>query len=214
MYLNMGRKNFEILRDFAVQLGLLNWYPTKNRRQVVFPTACVVMQNELTATDHRSANNGEYAIQCQDTTKLELRLMGTNKNHYRILNDELLTHPDYLILQLDYEKVFIKDHKVPLADFEQTLWREYLQLSDMVSMAPVLYPTLRNQVCAKLCITDQTFDYQLKVLIREPQRLNIHPSDGTLNYAANLAHISKLLPPQTSEGNFIVYLKIERRNIT
>jgi hypothetical protein len=88
-----------------------------------------------------------------------------------------------------------------------------LRLADMVPMSPALYPSLRNQVCAELCISDQTFDHHLISLIKQPQRLDIYPSDGTLSYAANLAHIGKLLPPQTSEGNFIVYLKMERRNV-
>jgi hypothetical protein len=101
---------------------------------------------------------------------------------------------------------------VSSADFEQGLWRDYLKLSDMIPMSPVLYPTLRNRVCAALAISDQVFDHQLFLLIKNPQRLDIHPSDGTLNYAAHLAHIGKFLPPQTSEGNFIVYLKIERSN--
>jgi len=116
-------------------------------------------------------------------------------------------------LQIDTRNVFIKDHRVTPADFEQTLWREYLKLADMIPMSPVLYPSLRNQVCAELGISDQAFDCHLIALIRQPQRLSIHPSDGTLNYAANLAHIGKFLPPQTSEGNFIVYLKIERRSV-
>jgi hypothetical protein len=81
----------------------------------------------------------------------------------------------------------------------------------MIPMSPVLYPSLRNQVCAAQRISDQAFDRHLIALIRQPKRLKIHPSDGTLNYAANLAHIGKFLPPQTSEGNFIVYLKLERR---
>jgi hypothetical protein len=212
--LNMDRKNFEILRDFAVQLKLLNWYPNENGRQLVYPTACVATQTEFTTIIGDTVTQETYAQNCRHTIALELGILEAYEGRYRALHHFSLAHPDYLILNPDFERVFIKDHTISPADFEQTLWREYLHLSDMVPMAPVLYPKLRNQVCAELCITDQAFDHQLKVFIREPQRLNIHPSDGTLNYAANLAHLSKLLPPQTSEGNFIVYLKIERRNVT
>ena len=210
--LNMDRNNFEILRDFAFQLGVINWYPTENRRQIVYPTACVVKQSEITALIGSPPIQETYAQRCQYTTAQELGILITEEGIYHVLNTEIFTSKDYMVLRPDFEVVFIKDHEISLVDFEQALWRNYLQLSDMVPMSPVLYPPLRNQVCAELRIGDQAFDYQLKLLIRKPQRLNIHPSDGTLNYAANLAHIGKLLPPQTSEGNFIVYLKIERRN--
>jgi hypothetical protein len=211
--LNMDRNNFEILRDFAFQLGLLNWYPTENGRQLVFPTACVVTQSELTALIGCPTIQETYAQRCQYSTALELGILNAEGGNYHVTNNDFVPNRAYLILHPDFERVFIKDHKVPREDFEQALWRNYLQLSDMVPMSPVLYPPLRNQVCAELRIGDQAFDQQLKILIREPQRVNIHPSDGTLNYAANLSHLSKLLPPQTSEGNFIVYLKIERRNV-
>lgn len=211
--LNMDRNNFEILRDFAFQLGLLNWYPTDNGRQIVYPIACVVTQTELTAMIGCPTIQETYAQCCKHTTALELSVLKAEDGYYHVYNNNILPHGEYLILHPDFEVVFIKDHKVTLTDFEQALWKNYLLLSDMVPMSPVLYPPLRNQVCAELRIGDQAFDHLLKILIHQPKRLNIHPSDGTLNYAANLAHISKLLPPQTSEGNFIVYLKIERRNV-
>jgi hypothetical protein len=211
--LNMDRNSFEILRDFAFQLGLLNWYPTANGRQLVYPIACVVKQSEFFAMIGHRVVQETYAQICKHATALELGILRVEEDTYHVTKNDILLNPEYLILHPDLEIVFVKDHKVPISNFEQAVWTNYLHLADMVPMSPVLYPSLRNLVCGQLRIGDEIFDHLLKILIRQPQRLNIHPSDGTLNYAANLGHISKLLPPQTSEGNFIVYLKIERRNV-
>jgi hypothetical protein len=210
--LDMDRKNFEITRDFATQLGLINWHPTENSRQIVYPVACVATYSEIIRMVGNPVDQETPPHNCRHVVALETGILTVHENRYQRQRDSRPAPPEYLVLQTDTDNVFIKDHQVTSADFEQTLWREYLQLADMIPMSPVLYPSMRNQVCAKLCISDQAFDRCLISLIRQPQRLNIHPSDGTLSYAANLAHIGKFLPPQTSEGNFIVYLKIERRS--
>ena len=210
--LDMDRKNFEIMRDFSTQLGLINWYPTENSRQMVYPTACVATRSEMICMAGSPAGQNAATHLCLHTAALETEILAVRGGHYLISTGPNLLAAGYLNFQTDIDQVYIKDHTVASADFEQGLWREYLKLSDMIPMSPVLYPSLRNQVCATLALSDQVFDHQLFLLIKHPQRLNIHPSDGTLNYAAHLAHIGKFLPPQTSEGNFIVYLKIERSN--
>lgn len=212
--LDMDRRNFETIRDFSTQLGLVNWYPTENSHQVTYPTACVATQAEIMFIVDDPAKSYSLPHDCQQTIRVATGLPKVEAGGYSTVGNSI---PDsrseaYLVLQTDSERVFIIDHSVTQAEFEQTLWREYLRIADMIPMSPVLYPTLRNQVCAALQITDKIFDRQLTSLIRGPQRLNIHPSDGTLNYSANLAHLGKFLPPQTSEGNFIVYLKLERRS--
>lgn len=210
--LDMDRKNFEIMRDFATQLGLINWYPTENSQQIVYPTACAATRSELICLAGSQVEQNTSTHICLQKVAQEAGLMTVAENHYHISIDANLISHEYLNLQIGPDQVYIKDHKIALPDFEQILWREYLSLANMIPMSPVLYPSLRNQVCADLTLSDQTFDHQLFILIKNPQRLHIHPSDGTLNYASHLAHIGKFLPPQTSDGNFIVYLKIERRN--
>ena len=211
--LNMDRKNFEITRDFATQLGLINWYPTESSRQIVYSAACVATYSEIIWMVGSPVDQVTSSHHCRRVVALETGVLTAHENKYQFQRVSGPVPPEYLVLQTDTDSVFIQDHQVTSADFEQTLWREYLRLADMVPMSPVLYPSLRNQVCAELRISDQAFNSYLFSLIRQPQRLNIYPSDGTLSYAANLAHIGKLLPPQTSEGNFIVYLKIERRSV-
>jgi hypothetical protein len=210
--LDMDRKSFEIARDFATQLGLINWYPTEHSRQIAYPVACVATQREIqwmagSTPDQQTSNH-----QCRHAVALETGLLVVCEDRYQVAAATKTIPPDYSVVQTTVDRVFIKDHDVSVAEFEQILWREYLKLADMSPMSPALYPSLRNQVCADLLISDQTFDTHLISLVKQPSRLSIHPSDGTLSYAANLAHIGKFLPPQTSEGNFIVYLKIERRS--
>jgi len=212
--LDMDRKSFEIARDFATQLGLINWYPTEDKRQIVYPVACVATHLEIYWMVGNSSDLQTSEHKCRHTVALETGLLAVHEGRYQTPTEAESIPPDYLVLNILTDRVFIRDHDVGSEDFEQTVWRDYLQLVDMVPMAPVIYPSLRNQVCADLRISDQVFDRHLISLVRQPQRLNIHPSDGTLSYAANLAHIGKFLPPQTSEGNFIVYLKIERRSVS
>lgn len=211
--LDLDRRNYETLRDFATQLGLINWYPTDKSSQVVYPTACVATHSELICLVGNSIELRTNTHLCLQTIAIETGILAADEGHYKISTGMNRPPDGYLCLQTDTDQIFIIDHTVSLPDFEQSLWREYLNLSDMIPMSPVLYPSLRNQVCAALAISDQVFDHQLFQLFRHPERVRIHLSDGTLNYNVHLAHIGKLLPPQTSEGNFIVFLKIERSKI-
>jgi hypothetical protein len=210
--LDMDRKNFEIMRDFATQLGLINWYPTENKRQVVYPTACVATRSELICLAGSPVSQESASHNCLFAIALEAGILSIRDHNYQVSMNPNPLSQEYLDLPIGPDQIYIKDHNVMLADFEQSLWQEYLYLTDRIPMSPVLYPSLRNRVCAALALSDQVFDHQLYLLIKNPHRLDIHPSDGTLNYSAHLAHIGKFLPPQTSEGNFIVYLKIERSN--
>jgi hypothetical protein len=206
------RLTFEAIRDLATQLGLINWYPTEEKRQIVYSVASVATFSEIIFLTGLPVEQKTFAQQCRHQTASDLNLLAVRDGRYETRAYTELKAQEYLILQTDSDQVFIRDHHVSPEDFEQALWREYLNLSGMRLRSPVLYPDLRNQVCAVLRISDQVFDNHLLSLIREPRRLNIYPSGGMLNYAANLAHLGKFLPPKTSQGNFIVYLKLDRRS--
>lgn len=201
----------QTVRDLATQLDLVNWYPTEDRHQVIYPVACVATFTEIFALAGLPVAKETYAQQCRHCSAVDLKLLTVRDEHYEFSAD---IHPGaegYMITQTEFDQVSVKDHRVAPEHFEQVLWREYLGLSDMRASFPVLYPNLRNRVCANLRISDRLFDRLLVSLIQEPQRLNILPSGGVLNYAANLAHLGKFLPPGTSQGNFIVYLKMDRK---
>jgi hypothetical protein len=207
------RLTLETIRNLATQLALINWYPTKERRQIIYPVASVVTFTEIVSLSGLPVEQKTFAQKCCHQTALDLDLLTVRDNQYEALaHMELKTNKGYLILQTESDQLFIKDHDVSTEEFEQVLWQEYLGLSSMRPRFPVLYPNLRNRVCAALRISDRVFDRYLLFLIGEPQRVNIYPSGGVLNYAANLAHLGKFLPPKTSQGNFIIYLKIDRRS--
>jgi len=206
------RLTFEAIRDLATQLELINWYPTEKKRQIVYPVASVATFTEIICLSGLPVEQETFAQQCCHQTVLDLNILAVRDGRYEAQAYMELKAQEYLILQTDSDQVFIRDHHVSPEDFEQALWREYLSLSSMRPRFPVLYPNLRNQVCAVLRISDRVFDSHLLSLIREPRRLNIYPSGGMLNYAANLAHLGKFLPPKTSQGNFIIYLKIDRKS--
>jgi hypothetical protein len=213
--LEFDRLSFEIVRDLATQLGLINWYPTeeKPKRQIVYPVASVTTFTDIICLAGLSVEQETFAQQCRHQTALDTNLLTVRDGHYEVHAHLELEVQGYLVLQTDSDRVFIKDHNVSAQGFEQALWKEYLDLSDMRPRFPVLYPHLRNQVCAALRISDKVFDQHLRFLIQQPRRLNIYSSGGILSHK-DLAHLVKFLPAKTPQGQFIVYLKIERRNIS
>jgi len=212
--LDFDRLNFEAIRSLATQLGLINWYPTDTapKRQIVYPAASVATLREAICLAGRPVEQEASTQQRLHQTALDLNLLAIRDGRYEIQSRSKPETRGYMILQTDSEQVFVKDHDASTEEFEQALWKEYLTLSGMRPRFPVLYPNLRNRVCAVLRISDRVFDHHLLSLIQRPQRLDIYPSGGVLNYAANLAHLIKFLPPKTSQGNFIIYLKVDRRS--
>jgi hypothetical protein len=214
--LDFDRLTFEAIRDLATQLELINWYPSEKRkdRQIIYPVAFVATFSEIISLMGNAVEQETFAQQCRHQTALEMNLLTVRDSRYEAQAHVSTDDKVYLVLQTDSDRVFIRDRDVSAEELEQALWKEYLGLSSMRPRFPVLYPNLRNQVCAALRISDQIFDRHLLSLIQRPQRLDIFPSGGVLNYAANLAHLAKFLPPKTSQGNFIIYLKIDRRSIS
>jgi len=210
--LHLNRWTFEMIRDLATQLELLNWCPIENDRQIVYPVAQVVTQIELFCISGLEIENSTSAQKQSTLVGEQFALLSFDNGQYLFRPNEQPKDLGYTILQTDTDRVYVRSHAVPVEEFEQKLWENYLELSSMRAQFPVLYPSLRNMVCRKLRISDQTFDLQLLGLLKKPQHLIIYPSGGTLNYAANLAHLAKFLPPKTSQGNFIVYLKMARRS--
>lgn len=207
---DFDRLTFETIRNLATQLELVNWYPTEERSQIIYPVASVATFTEVISLIGLAVERDTYAQQCVHQAALDLNLLTIRDGRYETQGSLERKEEGYVIVETEADRVFIKPRSVSTKDFEQVVWQEYLGLSSMRPRFPVLYPSLRNKVCASLHIPDRLFDRHLLSLIREPQRLNIYPSGGVLDYAANFAHLGKFLPPKTSQGNFIIYLKIDR----
>ena len=208
---DFDRLTLETIRNLASQLELVNWYPTEQRQQIIYPVASIVTSAEIASLVGLSAQLETYAQRSLHQTALDLGLLAVRGDRCESERSGPRKGRGYLTFPTGTDQVFVRDHDVPLEDFEQALWQEYLALSSLQPRYPVLYPSLRNEVCASLCICDRVFDVHLLSLIRNPHRLSIYPSGGVLSYAANLAHLGKFLPPKTAQGNFIIYLKMDRR---
>jgi hypothetical protein len=208
---DFDRLTLETIRNLASQLELVNWYPTEQRQQIIYPVASIATSAEILSLAGLTVQLETYTRRCLHQTALDLNLLAVRGDLYEVQASVQRRKGGYLIFQTGLDQVFVRDHDISLEDFEQVLWQEYLGLSSMRPRYPVLYPNLRNKVCASLRICDRLFDFHLLSLIRDPLRLNIYPSGGVLNYAANLAHLGKFLPPKTAQGNFIIYLKMDRR---
>lgn len=208
---DFDRLTLETIRNLATQLELVNWYPTEERRQIIYPVASIATSAEILSLVGLPVQLGSYAQQCVHQAAVDLGLLAVRDGRYEAQASTHQERQGYLDLQTGTDWVFVRDHDVSLEDFEQVLWEEYLHLSGMRPRYPVLYPNLRNKVCAALRTSDRMFDSRVLSLIRDPHRLSVYPSGGVLNYAAHLAHLGKFLPPKTAQGNFIIYLKMERR---
>jgi len=102
-------------------------------------------------------------------------------------------------------------NKVELPEFKKTLWYYYMELTDGVPGAPVFYSALRELVCDKHRVSDSLFDLLVSDLVEYDEDYLVVWSEGVLPYRQDSASMLKSLPPKTDYGNYIVYLKIQRR---
>jgi hypothetical protein len=190
--LQFDQMSFEVIRDLATDFRVLNWRPIfmqDGQYQEVYPVG--------TATElPRGAEK-------PPATDASLDLQPEPGTAY--------IPPNYLLeLPLGRAWVFV-GNTMALKSFEQALWTHYLQLTDRVPRAPVLYPELRDVVCRVLQLPDEHFNVSVMALIRRPRRLQIYPAAGVLDYSSKAAIAYKQVPPRTPAGHFMTYLKIDRR---
>lgn len=211
---------FNMIREIGTQLELLNWYVIEDdgrRRQRVYAIACVATLTSFEELDGQPARTESPLDACLQEIGLEIGALTIDEGVYRphtLLNITPVSAAKtrgYLVIEAQGDYVFIKRHrKVDVGKLEEVLWKTYLEKVSYRPLFPILYPELRNEVCHRLRLPDRTFDRVVLGLIESPRRLRIYPSGGILDYASNLAHLHKYLPPKTSHGHFMTYLKIHR----
>lgn len=211
---------FKMIRELGTQLGLLNWYIVKERGkqlQRVYSIACVAMLRCFEEVDGHPRRSETRLDICLNEIGLDIGALTCSGETYvahSLFKSSLLPVAEakgYLVVETEDDCAFIKRRRdVSTQELEQVLWETYLERVNYRPRFPVLYPELRNDVCRRLRLPDGTFDGIIQELIETPQRLLIYPSGGTLDYARNLAHMHKYLPPKTQRGHFMIYLKIDR----
>ena len=218
--LNCDILTFKMIRELGTQLGLLNWYIVEeNGKQLqrVYSIACVATLRRFEEVDGHPRRSETRLDICLNEIGLDIGALNCSGETYvahHLFNSSLLSVTQakgYLVIETEGDCAFIKRyHKVSTQEFERVLWETYLEKVNYRPRFPVLYPELRNDLCRRLRLPDSMFDDIIQELIETPQRLLIYPSGGTLDYARNLAHMHKYLPPKTRRGHFMMYLKIDR----
>jgi hypothetical protein len=103
-------------------------------------------------------------------------------------------------------------NSTPLEEFREQLWKDYLRLTRYVARKPILYSDLRSRVCYSLRISDMFFDDTAKQIMQTDPKYLLVGAGGTLSFRRDSASLIKSLPPKTDRGEYMVYLKMDKRN--
>jgi hypothetical protein len=119
---------------------------------------------------------------------------------------------DGFIADLGDESWRIMFNSASLEKFREQLWKDYLRLTRYVARKPILYSELRSRVCYSLRISDMFFDDMAKRIMQTDSKYLLVGAGGTLSFRRDSASLIKSLPPKTDRGEYMVYLKMDKRN--
>ncbi len=216
--------SFKIIREIGSELGLLNWYILEESKgkgkihlQRVYAIVCIATLKTLELLNDQTLDIETFSDYCLGKLVREVGGRIAKQGEFQNIQgwsdkfdwlDETRKSIAFAALNGLY---FVTPFQNPGIDqFEEYLWKTYLDLVKNRPLFPVVYPVLRNEVCYRLRITDETFDQFLKELIKAPKRIRVYPSAGILDYSGDLAHLHKHLPPPNEAGQFMTFLKITR----
>ena len=104
----------------------------------------------------------------------------------------------------------LQPRSVEQEGFRETLWKEYLAMTNYVPRRSALYSGLRDRVSYKLRISDEEFDEHTLMLLSGDERLRIVGSRGRIPYSKDTFAFLKNVPP-VFEHQIPVYLKMDVR---
>lgn len=107
--------------------------------------------------------------------------------------------------------VVITPNNSDFTSFRETLWKEYLTMTKYVPRKPVFYSALRARTCYALRISDRSFDRLAGKLMENDDKYLLLAGGGSLPFSRDSAGVLKSLPPQTSRGTYMIYLKMDER---
>ncbi len=122
------------------------------------------------------------------------------------------SRPDSVDVSLGNETWNISFNTPTREQFSQAIWQDYLELTKYVARKPIFYSTLRNKVCHSLRMADSVFDTYALNLMSGDDKFRLVGAGGTLQFSRDSASMLKSLPPKTDRGEYIVYLKMDKRN--
>jgi hypothetical protein len=175
---------FAIVRDLCSQLGVLNWFPEilgGVRVQRVF-TTCTIRE----LVEPQILHSADYAIH------------------------EVRTFPIVVMTRSGSHVVIDRNEAAP-DRFREVLWSEYLKTTNYVPRKPVFYSNLRSKVCHALRIPDKEFDRLTRTMMEKDDKYLLIAAGGSLPFSRDSAGMLKSLPPQSTRGEYIVYLKMDEK---
>lgn len=207
---------FEVTRDLATQLGLLNWRmlaqpeleedPVLGKTgYVVYLVSTITKLSELQNVNLEKLPTGFEAFCIQQSYE---EIIGRGKNSQEIT--QKAEAAGYLIVDYQGARLFLKTLKVNDKKFEDTLWREYLKLSGHVPKEPVYYSTLRDRVCEIMQISDESFDSMIHKMLKNPGIYEVKLTPGSGTVPIEIVTSRKHIPPKLASDIYIVYLLIEK----
>lgn len=116
-----------------------------------------------------------------------------------------------LVFRFEGSEYSITFNFVDPPEFKTVLWEEYLKLAKFVPRKPVFYSRLRASVCYRLRVSDAFFDRTIAKLIGHDEELLVVGSSGVLPRDKDWTSTLKYLPPKTERGEYIVYLRLDKR---
>jgi hypothetical protein len=207
---------FEVARDLATQLGILNWRMLSQHEleqdpmlggtgYVVYLVSTVTKLSELQNANLEQLSKGFEAF-CIRSSYEQIMERGDN-------NQEIFQKAEvagYLIIDYQSDRLFLKALKVDDKKLEDALWREYLKLSGHVPREPVYYSILRDRVCEILQISDELFDSMVQKMLRNPRGYEVKVTAGSGTVPLEIVTSRKHIPPKLASDIYIVYLLIEK----
>jgi len=222
--LKVSKIQFQVVRDLLTQLGILNWRETKKdglRSQMVYLIASTFRLSEvldfLSQKKYKVKSTSIEVDRSRDFRISQFIREVTEGGRFslkEVSSTDIITEAErkgYIITKLQETEdfLFIKNFSVNTANFEEVLWKEYLEISDYRSNYPVYYSELRDPVCERLRISDKTFDGLILRMVHKPYEytVKLFPGGGPMPTRRGLSSMLKALPPKTGSDEYITFLK-------
>jgi len=203
--------DYEMVRDLATQLGLLNWkreFQGDERKHKVYLICEILTQSDLArATPSRIVS---FRDRCVKHFRAELDLRSPLSQKQDIVSRAI--SKGYLVVPRPKEPIFLKRIEISESDFDEVLWNEYLVMTGQRAMRPVFFSELREKVCERLMINNARFDRIITQMInaRDRYRSQVYAGGGALPRLPGVDMLRRDLPPKTGTDEYMTYLKLDR----
>jgi len=205
--------DYEIVRDIATQLELLNWRREmhgQERRHKVYLTCEIVTFSDLRGINKFPRKPTTFRDRCVQRFMTDSKLRSGSFSRERALDSAISR--GYLVVPQLRDAMFLKRIETTETEFGEALWSEYLKLTKQRAMRPVYFSQLREEVCERLLMSGTRFDNQIARIINSPDRYRtkVYAGGGALPHLPGIDMLRKDLPPKTGTGEYITYLKLDR----